>query len=293
MLAASAACSLATAAPPWPSAPVTILAPLAQGGVPAGYARIVSQHLSTELGQPFTIEPDPATGVSAAVQRLAGSAPDGLTLLLASYTLRGPAPGLTQQTDFEGVGSAGHIPLFMAIRRAYAPSTVTGIVRAAKEQSGAIAYGSGDAIAAVAGAMLERMGSAQMKPVAYKSTVAALAGMVRGRMAFVFADLPASRPLVQSGRALLIAVASQERSTLAPDVPSMAELGYPEFELPASFGVFAARGTPELVIARLHFEMTKILARPDVRQSLALIGVDASPGSPAILTRTQSTFLYQ
>ena len=293
MLAASAACSLATGAPAWPSAPVQILTPLAQGGVPVGYARIVSKQLSTELGQPFTIEPGPAMGVSAAAQRLAGSVPDGLTLLFASYTHHGPAPELPQQKDFEGVGRVGHIPLFMVIRRASALSTVAGIVRAAKEQSGAIAYGSGDAVAAVTGAMLERMGGARMKPVAYKNTAAALAGVMRGRMAFVFADLPASRPLVQSGRALPIAVAALERSTLAPDVPSMAELGYPEFELPASFGVFAPKGTPELVIARLHFEMTKILARPDVRQSLALIGVDVNPGAPAILARTQSTFLYQ
>lgn len=211
MLAASAACSLATGAPAWPSAPVQILAPFAQGGVPVGYARIVSKQLSVELGQPFNIEPGPATGVSTAAQRLAGSVPDGLTLLLASYTHHGPAPELTQQTDFGGVGKVGHIPLFMAIRRASALSTV----------------------------------------------------------------------------------ASLERSTLAPDVPSMAELGYPEFELPASFGVFAPKGTPEIVIARLHFEMTKILARPDVRQSLALIGVEVNPGAPAILARTQSTFLYQ
>ena len=99
-------------------------------------------------------------------------------------------------------------------------------------------------------------------------------------MTFLFVDLSVSRPHVQSGRARLLAVATLNRSPLAPDIPSMDELGYKGFDIPAWLGLFAPARTPKEIIARINAETSKVVARPDVRQTLAAMGMDVVTSTP-------------
>ena len=274
------------AAQVWPSAPVRMLIPFAAGSATDVYARLVAKHLSDAFGQQFIVEPKPGANGSIAAQQVAKSKPDGLTLFFTTNTTHAANPSLMKQMtydpvkDFEPVTKIGGIAFFMAVSAASPYKSVAEIVEAAKTQPGKIAYASGNSVGILSGATLQKMTGTQMTHVPYKSTPQGLVDVIGGQVTFLFVDLSVSRPHTQSGRAKLLAVATLNRSPLAPEIPSMDELGYKGFDIPAWFGLFAAAGTPRDTVIRLNAEMVKIMARPDVKQTLASMGIDAYTSTP-------------
>lgn len=274
------------AAQAWPSAPVRMLIPFAAGSATDVYARLVAKHLSDAFGQQFIVEPKPGANGSIAAQQVAKSKPDGLTLFFTTNTTHAANPSLMKQMtydpvkDFEPVTKIGGIAFFMAVSAASPYKSVAEIVEAAKTQPGKIAYASGNSVGILSGATLQKMTGTQMTHVPYKSTPQGLVDVIGGQVTFLFVDLSVSRPHTQSGRAKLLAVATLNRSPLAPEIPSMDELGYKGFDIPAWFGLFAAAGTPRDTVIRLNAEMVKIMARPDVKQTLASMGIDAYTSTP-------------
>ena len=274
------------AAQAWPSAPVRMLIPFAAGSATDVYARLVAKHLSDAFGQQFIVEPKPGANGSIAAQQVAKSKPDGLTLFFTTNTTHAANPSLMKQMtydpvkDFEPVTKIGGIAFFMAVSGASPYKSVAEIVEAAKGQPGKIAYASGNSVGILSGATLQKMTGTQMTHVPYKSTPQGLVDVIGGQVTFLFVDLSVSRPHTQSGRAKLLAVASLNRSPLAPEIPSMDELGFKGFDIPAWFGLFAAAGTPRDTVVRLNAEMVRIMARPDVKQTLASMGIDAYTSTP-------------
>lgn len=274
------------AAQAWPSAPVRMLIPFAAGSATDVYARLVAKHLSDAFGQQFIVEPKPGANGSIAAQQVAKSKPDGLTLFFTTNTTHAANPSLMKQMtydpvkDFEPVTKIGGIAFFMAVSAASPYKSVAEIVEAAKGQPGKIAYASGNSVGILSGATLQKMTGTQMTHVPYKSTPQGLVDVIGGQVTFLFVDLSVSRPHTQSGRAKLLAVATLNRSPLAPEIPSMDELGYKGFDIPAWFGLFAAAGTPRDTVVRLNAEMVRIMARPDVKQTLASMGIDAYTSTP-------------
>ena len=274
------------AAQAWPSAPVRMLIPFAAGSATDVYARLVAKHLSDAFGQQFIVEPKPGANGSIAAQQVAKSKPDGLTLFFTTNTTHAANPSLMKQmtydpvNDFEPVTKIGGIAFFMAVSGASPYKSVAEIVEAAKGQPGKIAYASGNSVGILSGATLQKMTGTQMTHVPYKSTPQGLVDVIGGQVTFLFVDLSVSRPHTQSGRAKLLAVATLNRSPLAPEIPSMDELGYKGFDIPAWFGLFAAAGTPRDTVVRLNAEMVRIMARPDVKQTLASMGIDAYTSTP-------------
>ena len=274
------------AAQAWPSAPVRMLIPFAAGSATDVYARLVAKHLSDAFGQQFIVEPKPGANGSIAAQQVAKSKPDGLTLFFTTNTTHAANPSLMKQMtydpvkDFEPVTKIGGIAFFMAVSGASPYKSVAEIVEAAKGQPGKIAYASGNSVGILSGATLQKMTGTQMTHVPYKSTPLGLVDVIGGQVTFLFVDLSVSRPHTQSGRAKLLAVATLNRSPLAPEIPSMDELGFKGFDIPAWFGLFAAAGTPRDTVVRLNAEMVRIMARPDVKQTLASMGIDAYTSTP-------------
>jgi tripartite-type tricarboxylate transporter receptor subunit TctC len=270
----------------WPSAPVRMLIPFAAGSATDVYARLVAKHLSDEFGQQFLVEPKPGANGSIAAQQVAKAKPDGHTLFFTTNTTHAANPSLMKQMtydpvkDFEPITKIGGIGFFMAVAANSPYKSVKDIIDAAKAQPGKISYASGNSVGIVSGATLQKMTGTQMTHVPYKSTPQALVDVIGGQVTFLFVDLSVSRPHIQSGRAKLIAVATLKRSPLAPEIPSMDELGYKGFDIPAWFGLFAPAGTPKEVITRMNAEMVKIMARPDVRQTLSSMGIDAFTSTP-------------
>ncbi len=270
----------------YPSGPVRMLIPFAAGSATDVYARLVAKHLTDEFGQQFIVEPKPGANGSIAAQQVAKAKPDGLTLFFTTNTTHAANPSLMKQMtydpvkDFEPITKIGGIAFFVAVSAASPYKTVPDIVEAARAQPGKISYGSGNSVGIVAGATLQKMTGTQMTHVPYKSTPQALVDVIGGQVTFLLVDLSVSRPHVQSGRAKLLAVATLKRSPLAPEIPSMDELGYKGFDIPAWFGLFAPAGTPKEIIARLNAEMVKVMARAEVKQQLSSMGIDAFTSTP-------------
>jgi len=287
-LAASVlALAAGSAAAQWtPPGPVRMVIPFGAGSATDVYARLVGKHLSEALGQQFVVEPKPGANGSIAAQQVARAKPDGTTLFFTTNTTHAANPSLLKTMtydpvkDFEPITKIGGIDFFVAVAANSPYKTVADIVAAAKANPGKVAYGSGNSVGIISGALLQKMTGTQMTHVPYKSTPQAIVDVVGGNVAFLLVDLSVSRPHVQGGRAKLLAVATLKRSPLAPEIPSLDELGYKGFDVPAWFGLFAPAGTPREVIARMNAEMVKVMARPDVKQQLASMGIDAFTSSP-------------
>ena len=288
IFASTCAVALCQGAPaqPYPGGAVRLVIPFAAGSATDVYARLVGRHLSDALGQPVVVEPKPGANGSIAAQQVAKSRPDGLTLFFTTNTTHAANPSLMKQMaydpvkDFEPITKIGNVAFFMAVGGSSPYKSVQDIVDAAKAQPGRINYGSGNSLGILAGASLGKMSGAQMTHVPYKSTPQALVDLLGGQVTFLFVDLSVSRPHTQSGRARLLAVATLNRSPLAPEIPSMDELGYKGFDIPAWLGLFAPAGTPKEIISRLNAEVARIIARPDVKQTLTLMGIDAFTSTP-------------
>ncbi len=270
----------------YPPGPVRLVIPFAPGSATDVYARLVAKHLSDAFGQPFLVESKPGANGSIAAQHVAKSKPNGTTLFFTTNTTHAANPSLMKQMtydpvkDFEPITKLGGLAFFMAVEGASAYKSVGDVIEAAKAQPGRINYGSGNSLGILAGASLQKLSGTQMTHVPYKSTPQAMVDLVGGQIAFLFVDLSVSRPLVQSGRARLLAVATLKRSPLAPDIPTMDEVGFKGFDIPAWLGLFAPAGTPRDIISRLNEETVKVIARPDVKQTLANMAIDAFTSTP-------------
>ena len=276
-------------AQPYPGGAVRLVIPFAAGSATDVYARLVGRHLSDAFGQAVVVEPKPGANGSIAAQQVAKSRPDGLTLFFTTNTTHAANPSLMKQMtydpvkDFEPITKIGNVAIFMAVSGSSPYKSVQDIVDAAKAQPGKITFGSGNSLGILAGASLGKMSGVQMTHVPYKSTPQAIVDVLGGQVTFLFVDLSVSRPHTQSGRARLLAVATLNRSPLAPEIPSMDELGYKGFDIPAWLGLFAPAGTPKEIISRLNAEVARIIARPDVKQTLTLMGIDAFTSTPEAL----------
>ena len=286
--ASMCALALCQAAPAqtYPGGPVRLVIPFAAGSATDVCARLIGKHLSDALGQPFVVEAKPGANGSIAAQQVAKAKPDGLTLFFTTNTTHAANPSLLKQMtydpvkDFEPITKMGGVAFFMAVSAASAYKSVRDVIEAARAQPGAVSYGSGNSLGILAGATMQKMTGVQMTHVPYKSTPQAMVDVVGGQVAFVFVDLSVSRPHVQSGRARLLAVATLNRSPLAPDIPSMDELGFKGFDIPTWFGLFAPAGTPREIVGRLNAEVVKTIARPDIRQTFASMGIDGFTSTP-------------
>ena len=270
----------------YPSGPLRLVIPFAAGSATDIYARLIAKHLSDAFGQSVVVEPKPGANGSIAAQQVAKASPDGLTLFFTTNTTHAANPSLMKQMsydpvkDFEPITKLGGLAFFMAVAGPSPYKTVHDVVNAAKAEPGKVSYASGNSLGIVAGASLQNLTGTQMIHVPYKSTPQAMSDVIGGQVTFLFVDLSVSRPHVQSGRARLLAVATLNRSPLAPDIPSMDELGYKGFDIPAWLGLFAPARTPKEIIARINAETSKVVARPDVRQTLAAMGMDVVTSTP-------------
>ncbi len=278
--------STVTAAQWTPPGPVRLVIPFGAGSATDVYARLVGKHLSEAMGQQFVVEPKPGANGSIAAQQVAKAKPDGTMLFFTTNTTHAANPSLLKQMsydpvkDFEPITKIGGIDFFVAVAANSPYKAVPDIIAAAKASPGKVSYGSGNSVGIISGALLQKMTGVQMTHVPYKSTPQAILDVVGGNVAFLLVDLSVSRPHVQGGRAKLLAVATLKRSPLAPEIPSLDELGYKGFDVPAWFGLFAPAGTPREVVARLNAEMVKVMARPDVKQQLASMGIDGFSSTP-------------
>lgn len=282
------ALSAAALAQPYPSKPVKLVVPFPAGSATDQIARVVGQELQNALGQPFVIDNKPGAQGTIAAEGVAKSALDGYTLMVTTNTPQAAAPSLFKQLrydpvkDFSPVARLGTISFMLMVTPDFPAKTLKEFLAHAKANPGKLSGGYGSAGSQVSQAMLRSMAKIEFVDVPYKGLPQAITDVMGGAVSFTFADLANALAQLKGGKLRGIAVTSERRSTLAPDVPAVAEelKGY---ELIAWFALMAPAGTPKDIVSGLHAATAKALARPDVAAKFGTLGTDVGPMNPAQL----------
>ena len=263
----------------YPDKPIRIVAPFAAGGSVDIVARIIAQDLTEAWGQPVTI--DNRTGASGMIgaDQVAKSKPDGYTLLVnSSIHVIVPSlfPNITYDpvADFIPVGQLTEVPIVMLTGMQQPYKTVADVVAAGKASSVPLPYasaGSGS-LAHMAGEVFGQVAGIKVQQIPYKGSGAAMGDVVGGQVPLMYDALTAAMPLIKGGKMRALAVGSEKRSPLLPDVPTFAELGYPRMTMSSWHGLWAPKGTPPDIVAKLSGEMVKMAAKPSVREKIEQLG---------------------
>ncbi len=275
------------AAEPYPSRLVTLLVPQAAGGANDVIARALAQKLSGSIGAPVIVENRPGAGGNVGTQYVARQPKDGYTLLLNAQSVQtiNPflygKPGFDPVKDFEPVMTVGVAPYLLAVHPAFPAKNLRELIALAKAQPGRINYASAGngTVNHLLGEMLKTAAGIDLVHVPYRGAAAAATDVVAGQVPITFGSFPGLMPFVRGGQLRALAVATEKRSALAPELPTLAET-VPGLHANAWYGLFAPAGTPREIVARLHAEISKALEGAEMKERLAGLGVEAAPSTP-------------
>ncbi|HEY6821355.1 MAG TPA: tripartite tricarboxylate transporter substrate binding protein [Burkholderiales bacterium] len=291
LAAAALLCTAALAcAQPYPAKPIRLVVPYPPGGGTDTVARPLAQKISESTGQPVIVDNRGGASEIIGTEIVAHAPADGYTLLLATNAFainlayRRKLP-YDPARDFAPVSLLITTPLMLVAHPSLPAGSLRELVALAKSQPGKLNYaslGSGT-VHHLSMEWLKLVAGIDIVPVPYKGLAPALAAVTAGEVPLTFSGLTVGLGLVRSGKLRGLAVSTPARATAAPEVPSVAESGFPDYDAVAWYGVLAPAGTPVAVVARINAEIGKALGTSDLRQRFAAIGVDAAPSSPEAL----------
>ena len=294
LLAAAAAAILhcaGVAAQAWPAKPPRVVVPFPPGGSTDIVARIVAQKLGERLGQSMVIENRGGAGGALGAAQVAKAAPDGYTLLIASTSTHVVAPSVYTKLEYDPVKDFAPItliavsPYLLVVNPALPAKSVKELVELARKQPGKLNYASAGvgSTTHLAMEMLKAASNTYMLHIPYNGNGPAGTAVMGGQVEILFGSLPALLPHAKSGRVRALAVGTLARAPSMPDVPTVAESGYPGFDASLWLAVMAPAGTPQPVIDRLHKEIVGVVQAADTRALLDKAGAEPLTSSPAEL----------
>jgi len=280
----------AAQAPPYPTAPIKVIVPFTPGTGADIIARIMQPELARRMGQPIVVENRPGASGTIAEDQVAKSPPDGYTVLMGADSMV-IAPQLYKAVpfhpvnDFQPVSLAARGTLMLVANPKANIRSLPDLLARAKAEPGRIAYGSPGVGTPhhLAMELVRGRANVDMLHVPYKGTSGFVHDLLGGEVNVGFLPVHVAGNLVRDGKLVALAVGSPRRHPSAPDVPTLAELGYDGMNLDMWFGYFAPAGTPQAVVAKLHDAVTAVLASPQVREQLSRGGLEASSSSPGEL----------
>ena len=276
------------AAQSYPERPVTLVVPFAPGGSTSIVARAVSDKMSEALGQKIVIDNRAGAGGTIGTKAVANSPPDGYTLALGytgtlaiGPTLYGNA-GYDPRKDFAPIGMIGNAPNVMVVNPSFPVKTIAELIAYAKANPGKVSFGSAGVGTAshVSGEYFATEAGIKLQHIPYKGTGPVLTDLIGGHIPMAFAPVPASHSQITSGTLRALAVASPTRSSLLPNVPTIAEAGLPGFDASLYYGLIAPAGTPRPIIDKLNAALRAALASDEVKNRLVADGTDVTPSTP-------------
>ncbi len=279
----------AASAQDYPNRPITLVVPFPPGGSTTIVARIVADKMSEALGQSIVVDNRGGAGGTIGSRAVAKSAGDGYTILLGytgtlaiGPTLYGNA-GYDPRTDFEPIGRIATAPNTLVVHPSLPVHSVPELIAYAKANPGKLNYGSAGigTVSHVCGEYFATAAGVKITHIPYKGTGPAITDLLGGHIPMAFAPVPATHENASSGRLRMLAVTSAVRSTLLPDVPTIAEAALPGFEAVLRYGLVAPPDTPRAIIAKLNAALNAALASDDVRARLAIDGAEPLPSTPA------------
>jgi tripartite-type tricarboxylate transporter receptor subunit TctC len=248
----------------YPEQPVRIIVGFPPGVAPDVTARLLADKFTESWGKAVVVENVTGAGSNIATDRVAKAAPDGYTLLMGGNSALVISPSLYDKLPYDPLRDFAPISqVFVAANLLVVPPAVP-------------AKTIGELVA-----LLKYMAHVDIQPVAYRGTTAVLPDLLAGRLTMSFANISNALPLVREGKLTAFAASSRRRSAAAPDIPTMAESGYPGFDAVPWFGLLAPAGTPPAVIDKVHRETVRVLALPEVQTSLRTLGLDLIGNSPS------------
>ncbi|WP_423199965.1 MULTISPECIES: Bug family tripartite tricarboxylate transporter substrate binding protein [unclassified Cupriavidus] len=284
LAAVAMAPSMATAQDTFPSKPIQLVLPFPPGGATDAVGRIVAQTLGEKLGKTIVIDNRPGAGTIVGASYVAKAAPDGYTLIATSGTTFTVNPAVypklpyDPQKNFEPIGMVGSTGLILLANTQVPINNLKELVSAAKAAPGKYSYGSFGAgtTAHFAGEELFHLTGIKLLHVPYKGSSPAMTDLIGGQIPFTIDTVAAAIPQVRGGKVKAIAVTTAKRSALLPNVPTVAESGYPGMDASTWIAVAAPRGLPPEVHARLEKALAETVADPAVRKKLNDAGIEPS-----------------
>jgi tripartite-type tricarboxylate transporter receptor subunit TctC len=277
----------------WPDKPIRIVVGFAPGGFTDVLARLLGQKLSERLGQPVVVDNKPGAAGTLGADIVAKAAPDGYTLLLAHSNSNSVAPSLYPKlpynvlTDFTPVIPVANTPLLLTVHPSVAAQNVREFVALAKSKPGGLSYASsgGGSAQHLAAERFQLSTGTKMTHIPYKGSGQAIVDLLSGQVDLNFESPPNVMTHAKAGKLRVLAITSDKRSPLLPDVPTMAEAGVRNAEMLQWFAVMGPAKLPAEITRRLNTEIAAILRLPEVAEKIAAQGGEIMGGSPEDFTR--------
>ena len=273
----------------WPTKPVRVIIPYPPGGGAEAAARFLANHFTQAFGQSFVIDNRPGGNTVIGAEAAAKSAPDGYTLFLTGGSTMSVQPlvfagklPFDPLGDFAPVTMVSHFPFFLLVPSSLQVNTLAELVAYVKARPGAISYASNGSgtMAHLGMEMLKQATGMDLLHVPYKGFAPALPDLLSGRVGVMMADLAPVGQQIRAGSLKVLAATSVQRSAFLPEVPTVAELGNPGYEIDVWFGLFAPAKTAPDIVARLNAEARKYLESPVARESYGKVGHEPIYSSP-------------
>ena len=277
----------ARAAEPYPSKLITIIVPQAPGGANDIIARALGQKLAATIGTPVIVENKAGAGGNVGTAYAAHLPKDGYSLMITAQSVQTINPFLYRKVpfdpvrDFEPVGLVGVAPYMLAVNPNFPAKNLRELIALAKVQPGKINYASAGngTVNHMLGEMLKVAAGIDIVHVPYRGAAPAAADVVGGQLPMTFGSFPGLMPFVKSGQLRAIGVCTEKRTLLAPDLPTLAET-VPGLYANAWYGMFAPAGTPKEIINKLHTEIVKAMNSSELKERLAVLGVEPTTSTP-------------
>ena len=276
----------------YPNKPIKFIVPYPPGGGTDVIARIVQEPLSSNLGQQVIIENRGGAGGSIGSEAAARSPADGYTVLftLSSHTINPaiyPKLSFNTEKDFLPVVTIASLPQILVANPDFPAKTVKDMIDMARAKPGTIAYASvgNGSPGHLAGAMMAGGANVKMTHIPYRGGGPAVTDVMGGQVPLLWVSIPAAANFVKAGKLKALAVSTTKRSAVFPDVPTMIESGFKDFEVDSWYAMFVPANTPKAAVDRLNAAANKVLASPEVKEKLLNQGAEAVGGSPEALGR--------
>ena len=271
----------------YPAKPVRVVVPFAPGGGSDFTGRLIAQKLSERMGTQFVVENRAGAGGNLGASEVVKAAPDGYTLLIisASYTVNPSVYKLAFDpvNDITPIIQISGGPYVVAVHPSVPAKTLAEFVELAKKDPQKLAYGSSGngSIMHVASEYFLDAAKIRVLHIPYKGTGPALQDTIGGQVQLVFGAIPTTLPHVKAGRLRALAVTTAKRVQAAPDLPTVAESGYPGYEVTNWHGMVGPKGLPKEVLERLNREINEIIQSADMKKHMETEGLEPAGGSPA------------
>lgn len=274
----------------YPAKPIRVVVPFAVGGSTDVVFRLLAPRLSEALGQQVVVDNRPGGAATIGMDMVAKSPPDGYTLGVANLSF-GANPFMVSKMPFDTekdlapVSLVSLVPMVLSVHPSIPARSVKELIALAKAKPRTLNYGSAGNASAnhLATELFSYMTGAKMTHVPYKGGGPAVVSIVGGETAILFATIPSALPHFRSGRLIGLGVSTAKRDPTLPDIPTVAEAGVPGYEVSEWQGVVVPAGTPGAVIGRLHQEIVKVLAIPEVKERIEGVGAHAVGSTPGEL----------